>query len=300
LQSRRSRLTLYSMEANSEAEEPEEPANDIQWHPAFLEALQMELDEYRHALQFIPEHQLTTKPLRIDLVIIKKTADIPIRKNIAAIFRSVNILEYKSPGISLGVKGFYHAYAYACLYQSLNPVEMSGLTLTFVKSGYPRELIRHLEEERKYAVEETLPGIYSVKGDIVPIQIVDNRRLSEAENLWLKELDNLLGAEQIQRLTKEVERLGNAARLKAYLHVIAQANPKSLQEAYEMSDIALTLDKVLEEVGFTARMEAKAEARGGEERAVEIARNMLNSGFSAEQTAALSGLDVERVKGLAR
>ena len=152
-------------------------------------------------------------------------------------------------------------------------------------------------------MKKRFPG-YIVRGDILPIQIVDNRRLPEAENLWLKELDNLLGAEQIQRLTREVERLGNAARLKAYLHVVAQANPKSLREAYEMSDIALTLDKVLEEVGFTARMEAKAEARG-EARGVaigkeEIARNMLNSGFSAEQTAALSGLDVERVKGLAR
>jgi len=79
-----------------------------------------------------------------------------------------------------------------------------------------------------------------------------------------------------------------------------------------MSDIELTLDKVLEKVGFTARMEAKAEARGeargvaigkargGEEKAVEIARNMLNSGFPAEQAAALSGLDVEKIKGLAR
>ena len=61
-----------------------------------------------------------------------------------------------------------------------------------------------------------------------------------------RELDNRLEVSQIQRLTKEVERRGNAARLKAYFYVLAQANPKSLQEAYEMSDIALTLDKVLE------------------------------------------------------
>jgi len=164
-----------------------------------------------------------------------------------------------------------------------------------MEGGYPRELIWHLTEERKYTVEESLPGIYSVKGDILPIQIVDNRKLSEAENLWLKELDNRLGAVQIQRITQEIHRLGSAARVKAYLYVLAQANPKSLQEAYTMSDIALTLDKVLEEVGFTARMEAKAEARGKE----EVARNMLNSGFPVEQVAELSGLDVERIRALA-
>ena len=84
------------------------------WHPAFFEAIQMELDEYRHALQFTHEHQLTTEPLKIDVVIIKKTGDIPIKKNIAAIFRKVNILEYKSPDISVTVKDFYHVYGYAC------------------------------------------------------------------------------------------------------------------------------------------------------------------------------------------
>jgi len=281
----------------------------LPWHSAFFEAIQMELDEYRDDLQFIHEHHLTTKPLQIDVVIIKKAAGIPIRKNIAAIFRKDNILEYKSPDKSLSVKDFYHAYAYACLYQSLNEgADINEITLTFVKSGYPQELLRHLTEERKYTVEESLPGIYIVRGDILPIQIVDNRKLSEAENLWLKELDNRLGAEQIQRITKEIQRLGGAARVKAYLYVLAQANPKSLQEAYAMSDIALTLDKVLEEVGFTARMEAKAEARG-EARGVaigeikgeakgkeEIARNMLKSGFPVEQVAELSGLDAERIR----
>jgi len=296
--------------------EPSASEERLPWHSAFFEAIQMELDEYRADLQFIHEYHLTTKPLQIDVVIIKKAAGISIRKNIAAVFRKDNILEYKSPGKPLSVKEFYHAYAYACLYQSLNDeADINEMTLTFVKSGCPQELIRHLTEERKYAVEETLPGIYSVKGDILPIQIVDNRKLSEAENIWLKELDNRLGAEQIQRITQEIQRLGSAARVKAYLYVLAQANPKSLQEAYEMSEIALTLDKVLEEVGFTARMEAKAEARGlalgearGEAKGItigeakgkeEIARNMLNSGFSAEQTAALSGLDIERIRALA-
>ena len=66
-----------------------------------------------------------------------------------------------------------------------------------------------------------------------------------------------------------------------------------------MSDIALTLDQVLEEVGFTARMEAKAEARGEAKGKEEIARNMLKSGFPVGQVAELSGLDVERVRALA-
>ncbi|MCL2381872.1 MAG: hypothetical protein FWC64_12960, partial [Treponema sp.] len=42
----------------------------IAWHPAFYEAIQMELGEYSHVLEFAPEQQLTTEPLRIDVVII--------------------------------------------------------------------------------------------------------------------------------------------------------------------------------------------------------------------------------------
>ena len=271
----------------------------LPWHSAFFEAIQMELDEYRDALEFKHEHPLTSDPLKIDVVIIKKIDDISIRKNIAAVFRKDNILEYKSPGKTLSVKEFYHAYAYVCLYQSLEKgADIRDMTLTFVRSGYSRELIRHLTEERMYTVEERLPGIYNVSGDILPIQIVDNRKLSEAENLWLKELDNKLGAAQIQRVTGEIQRLGNAARVKAYFYVLAQANPKSLEEAYEMSDAALTLEQVLEKVGFTARMEAKAEARGEARGKEDTARKALAEGVPVELVHKITGLDLETIKAM--
>jgi len=49
---------------------------------------------------------------------------------------------------------------------ALNKVDIKDLTLTFVESRYPRELLAHLREERGYTVEEKLPGIYIVRGDI--------------------------------------------------------------------------------------------------------------------------------------
>jgi len=87
---------------------------------------------------------------------------------------------------------------------------------------------------------------------------------------------------------------GKAARIKAYLDVISRANLKSLLEAGRMSDCELTLDGVLEEIGLTA----KWEARGEEKKAAEIARNLLKNGFSVEQTAVLSGLDAIKVEAL--
>jgi hypothetical protein len=58
----------------------------IAWHPAFVEALQMELQAYRDVLEFKIEHQLTAEPLKIDCVVIKKAKNVVIKKNIAAIF----------------------------------------------------------------------------------------------------------------------------------------------------------------------------------------------------------------------
>jgi len=287
--------TLYIMELINNPKSKRSAARR-HWHPAFFEAIQLELNEYRHALQFIYEHHLTTEPLKIDVVIIKKTANIPIKKNFAAIFRKVNILEYKSPDISITVKDFYHVYGYACLYQSLNKdVDISDITLSFVESRHPRELIKHLTKKRNFSVEETSPGIYIVRGDILPIQIIDSRQLSAEENIWLKELDNRLSAPQLHRILEEITRLGKTVQAKAYLDIIMRANEKNLLEALKMGRSALpTLDEVLENIGLTALWEAK----GKEEKALEIVRNMLKSGFPVEQAAALSGLDVERIRAL--
>ena len=296
---------------SEEAQKGEEISTDserIAWHPAFYEAVQMELDEYRNVLQFIAEYPLTTEPLKIDVVVIKKYQDIPIEKNFAAIFKKENILEYKSPDDYISVDDFYQVYSYACIYKVLNKIDIRDMTLTFVGSHFPQKLLSHLQEIRGYTVEEKWPGIYTIHGDILPIQIINSRKLSAEENLWLRDLDNKLEVSDIQRVSAEIERLGKAAqiKIKAYLYVIMKANIESLREALKMSGTMLTLDEVFEEVGLAAKWEARGEARGltegeaygREEKAAEIAKNMLRKNFTIEQTAELSGLDISKVKAL--
>jgi hypothetical protein len=183
------------------------------------------------------------------------------------------------------------------------------LTLTFVESRYPRELLGHLQEVRGYTVEERWPGIYIVRGDILPIQIIDSRRLSGEENIWLKDLDNKLDAPEMRRITAEIERQGKAARIKAYLDVIIRANKEILKEDARMSyDPLKSLEKTLVEVGFSTkwetigetRGEARGLVRGEEKKAAEIAGNLLKNGFSVEQTAALAGMDIVKVKALTK
>jgi hypothetical protein len=110
---------------------PPHGGRKIPWHPAFLQAIQQELFDYRDSLEFKYEYQLTSEPLRIDLLIIKKPKNLTINKNIARIFRSDNILEYKSPDDYLALKDYLKAYAYANLYAAITglyPIKFTRLS----------------------------------------------------------------------------------------------------------------------------------------------------------------------------
>jgi hypothetical protein len=57
-----------------------ETTSDIQWHPAFYEAIQLELEGYWDVLIFDIEYDLTAAPLKIAVVIIKKRKNVVIKK----------------------------------------------------------------------------------------------------------------------------------------------------------------------------------------------------------------------------
>ncbi|MDR2702478.1 MAG: hypothetical protein LBB72_08615 [Spirochaetaceae bacterium] len=276
---------------------PEDDCPCIPWHPAFVEALQMELQDYENVLEFHPEFQLTSEPLRIDCVVIKKTKDVVIKKNIAVIFREWNLLEYKSPGDYVSVADFYKVYAYACLYASFNNVPITSMTVSFVESHYPQKLLDHLEKDRGYKVAETSPGIYTVSGDILPIQVIDSRRLPSDENLWLKNLNNEHDRFTIDKIGKEIDKKGKEARLAAYLYVILTANFAVAKEAAKMNDI---FERFMEETGFAAKAEARGEAKGRAEERAEVARNALAQGASPEFVQKITGLDIQTIIGFKR
>jgi hypothetical protein len=273
----------------------------IAWHPAFYGAMQLELDQYKEVLQFEFEYQLTAEPLKMDILIIKKEKDIKLEKNIASLFRKDNIVEYKSPEDYLSVEDFYKVYGYGCLYGAFNKVPVTDLTLTFVENRYPRELLRHLKDIRGYEVQEAWSGIYHIRGDIIPIQIVVNKKLPEDENMWLKHLTDELDAEQLNGLLAKSSQRWNDSRMKTYIYAILQANSGMLREVLQMGNAAITLEEVLEEAGLTAKWEAKGEARGevrGEARGenkktMEILAKGLERGMDIQDISYLTGYSPE-------
>lgn len=166
----------------------------LQWHPAFFAGIQIEFSEEAEHLVFESEHTLSTKPMQIDVLIIKKNTAKMLRKNIGRIFRTHNIIEYKSPDDYLGIDDFYKVYGYTCFYKAdtgrADEIKVDELTITFVCYRYPRELIRHLEMTCHKKVEKQDDGIYYISDERFPIQLILTTDLPEETNLWLKNLTN--------------------------------------------------------------------------------------------------------------
>ena len=80
-------------------------------------------------------------------------------------------------------------------------------------------------------------GIYYIIGDYLPIQILLLNRLSEEENLWLRNLtDHLSGEEQAERLVKEYWNHKDNTLYQAVMDIIIRANRKQFEEAKNMCD----------------------------------------------------------------
>jgi hypothetical protein len=262
----------------------------IPWHPAFVQALKLELEQYKDALEFTSEYQLTAEPLKIDVVIVKKAPELVIEKNIAQVFKRVNILEYKSPEDYFSIYDFYKVLSYAYLYAAFHKTDIKDMTISVIETRHPRELLSYFGEER-CRVEETSPGIYAVGGYPVVIQVIESKRLPLTENLWLKGLSNDLNAAAAGTILEESRKREREAEFGAYLYAILSANKQTIREVIKMADGALPFNELMEELGLTAEWERRGEARGeakGEKNGWEKAIGLLKQGYTLEQLEQMS------------
>jgi hypothetical protein len=167
-----------------------------------------------------------------------------------------------------------------------------------VETRYPRDVLKHLEEVRGYTVEEARPGIYHVKGDIIPIQIIESKKLAPGENVYMRALAAGLDKESARNIVEKALRRRDEADIRAYFHVLMRANSQIIREVLEMSDADMTIEEVVEQSGFMARWEARIEARGEEKKGLRLAKNLLDKGFSVEDAAELAEMDIEKVQAL--
>ena len=241
--------------------------------------------------------------MQID-VLVKNEKHVKLRKNIGRIFRQYNIIEYKSPEDDLDIDDFYKTYAYACLYKSdtetVDLIPADELTITFVCYHYPRNMLRKLEQDRKFSVEQQDSGIYYLIGDAIPIQLVIVPKLSKEHNYWLNNLRNDLKAgSEIKNFIESYSKNKNSKLYQALADAVMRANWKKLKEGSNMCEALKELfADDLRESREQGIIEGRIEGRnaGRIEGRIELIIKIFQKGYTAEATADMLEEPVSRIR----
>jgi hypothetical protein len=273
----------------------------IKWHPGFYGAAELEFRKNRDDLEFEREYNLSKEPLRTDLLIVKKRADVVIENEIGRIFKRFNIIEYKSPDDEMSIDDYYKTIGYACLYKgtgaTVNAIPAEELTASMVREAYPRELMEQLKLLGA-VIEEKYPGIYYVKGIVsFDTQIVVTRQLSKETHSSLRVLSKDAQAEDIRLFLEETETMklpGDKDNISAVLRVSVDANQsvyEKIKEDEKMGDVLRDLmkDELEEE-------RASGIEQGREEGLISSISNLMKSmHLSAEQAMTALGIPKEKM-----
>jgi hypothetical protein len=231
------------------------------WHPPFVQAMKGTFVDHLDDLSIEPEHKLTSEPLSIDLIIVKKVNNVVIKNEIAKIFRAVNIFEYKNPSDSFNVFDFHKTIAYCRLYISQEKISIGAVTLSIVVSKMSDAMKRELQSAG-CTVSEEVKGITLVEGEKHPIQVIETTKLPSESNLLLKGLNKDMSPDDMTSIMELGELISTKVDLKAYLEVVIGANPDALEGVLRKMPLTSGLKKVLEEVGYAKEWEERAELRG--------------------------------------
>lgn len=225
----------------------------VQWHPGFVGAMNLELMKNRDDLMFEKEYNLNTKPLEIDLLVIKKNKGIHIENEIGRIFKGHNILEYKSPEDHLDVDTFYKVGAYASLYKSygetVDSIKADDITVSIVREVKPDRLFKYFEEHC-YSVSNPYRGIYYVEGAVLfPTQIVVTKELDRTDHIWLTSLSENLKKQNVLELLESINQLpGKMDRefADSVLTVSIEANKQIVEELIGDDNMCQALMEIME------------------------------------------------------
>ena len=299
---------------------------DISWHPGFYGAMEIELIANKGAFEFQREYNLSKEPVRMDLLIIRKLRDVPIKNEIGYIFKKYNVVEYKSPDDELTIDDYYKTVGYACLYKGLgdtvNQIPAEELTVSIFRHRYPRELFRKLIKEG-FTVEEVFPGIYYVRGRVFfDTQIVVTSRLKGGSHKSLRLLSANIQKKDAREFIREAIFLSNQGdrnNMEAVLQVSIAANREIYNEIRRQSQMSGVLrdffkeeieeeireakkraekevkEKVRKEVKEEVREEVKEEVR---EEVKEEVREELKEKVRKEHGNEMQETVIEMIKNL--
>lgn len=218
-------------------------AVNIQWHPGFYGAAELEFLSNKGDLEFQREFNLSKEPVRMDLLIIKKLADVRIENELGHIFKKYNVAEFKSPDDALSIDDYYKTVGYACLYKGLgetvDQIPANELTISIFRESYPREMFEAMKN-LGMEIREQYPGIYYISGKqaLFDTQIVVTKQLDKETHRTLRVLSKHVREEDIRAFVERAAKIsepGDRNNVDAVLQVSVSAN-KEIYEAIRRCD----------------------------------------------------------------
>lgn len=239
---------------------------NIQWHPAFVSAIQLEFREDREKLSFEKEHNLNTKPLQIDLLVIKKEKAGAIGNEIGRIFRKYNIIEYKSPRQQLDIDVFYKSESYAGLYKSYGETvderKAEDITVSIVRDRKPEKLFRYFKQHG-IRIEKPYDGIYYVLDKVpFPTQVIVAKELEGKQHTWLKSLSDKMEEVDMRRLLQDTSHLKEKLDKEfadSVLEVCLRANGQLIERLKGDDTMSEALLEIMEPIIIEREIKAKKE-----------------------------------------
>ena len=273
----------------------------LSWHSGFCGAMELEFLKYKGLLDFSREFPLSKEPLRIDLLMIKKLKDTVIDIDIGKMFRTYNIIEYKSPQDGLSIDDYVKTISYAFLYKSLgakvDAIPFSELTATIVRDTEPEEMFNAIKREGG-KVEEKYPGVYYFTGLVaIPTQFILTSSLSEQVHTCLRVLSNKASEEDIKHFIKMASEFTEPIDKKnadAVMNISINANKEVYNKIREENPFMcqalreLMKDEIQEEI---QEAETKAAQKAADATAIANIKSLMQS-FSMDAKAAMEALKI--------
>ena len=224
-----------------------------QWHPPFCAAVKLELRANKKDLSFDSERVLNTKPIQLDLLVIKKLQFANIQNEIGKIFRGHNIFEYKSPEDTMNIDAYFKTLSYACIYKANSPtadgIKADDITVSLVHEGTPVKLINWFKDN-DCNVTEQFPGIYYVTGikALFPTQIIVSSKLGAEEHEWLKSLTSKMNREIGERLVLSANNLSDKddkENADSVIQLALAENPNLFKQLKEVPEVCEALNTLM-------------------------------------------------------
>lgn len=269
-----------------------------QWHPACYAALNLELKDNKRDLEFLQEIPINVLPLRIDTLIIKKRRGCVLKNEIGNLFRTHNLVEYKSPDDELSfntiLKGIAYAYLYKVSEKKNDEILLDEITLSFIRERKPRKLFKKLIQS-EFTIEEKYRGIYYIsRSGFIPMQVIVSGELEYGNHVWLNSLTKRLNKNKAKRLVKNTNRLSSAEEKKfadSVWEVVTRQNEAVIMKLMEDKEMCKAMAEL-----FKPEIDAAFDNGfndGVDDKGLHVFKNMISRGFSKEDAQSIAEISDE-------